>query len=186
MYDTVMISADALADADFNKVGSVEGSGTDEVIYKIPVAGYTGTVSVKAKLYYQAVPPKWLDEMFTLNSAAIDTFRNMYMAADKDPILVAADSLTDVLSGINQFNPANDDLQVWPTITSGREINFTINTKNPVVSVSLYSSNGKKISQMNNRFLKGNHKYTLPDVAGTYLLKITTSEKSYYKKIVKY
>jgi hypothetical protein len=186
MYDTVMISADALADADFNKVGSVEGSGIDEVIYKIPVAGYTGTVSVKAKLYYQAVPPKWLDEMFTLNSATIDTFRNMYMAADKDPILVAADSLTDVLSGINQLNAVNNDLQVWPTITSGREINFTIHTNNPVVSISLYTSNGKKISQLNNRYIKGTHKYTLPNDAGTYLLKITTLEKSYYKKIVKY
>lgn len=186
MYDTVVISADALADADFNKIGSVEGSGIDEVIFKIPVAGYTGTISVKAKLYYQAVPPKWLDEMFTLNSAAIDTFRNMYMAADKNPILVAADSLTDVLSGINQIADANNAFQVWPTITSGREINFSIRTNEPVISVSLYTSNGKKISQMNNRTTKGINKYSLPDVAGTYLLKLTTSEKSYYKKIVKY
>ena len=70
MYDTVMITPDALADNNFNKINSVEGSGMDFVHFRIPVSGINGVVSVKARLFYQTVAPKFLDEMFALNSAS--------------------------------------------------------------------------------------------------------------------
>ena len=61
VYDTVKISGDALADADFNKVASVEGSGVDWVHFAVPLAGAVGNINIKSKVYYQSVPPKWVD-----------------------------------------------------------------------------------------------------------------------------
>jgi hypothetical protein len=58
VYDTVQITADALADPDFNIENSVQGSGTDYVHFKIPVSGITGQIKVAARLVLSVGSPK--------------------------------------------------------------------------------------------------------------------------------
>lgn len=172
VYDTVKISADALADADFNKLNGTEGTGTDFTQFKIPVSGITGNIQVHARLYYQSVPPKWLDEMFTFNSAEIDTFRNMYNGADKTPVLVASDSLTDLLTGIP--NTSAFQIRVTPTVSSDGEIMVEIANQDRILFIEAYDPSGKKyILRESGRF--GNKaRFTLPQASGIYIIRIET------------
>ncbi|NNE28140.1 MAG: hypothetical protein HKN16_00795, partial [Saprospiraceae bacterium] len=101
VYDTTRIVGFADLDPDFNFEGGVEGSGTDELYYKIPLDGFFGTTTVTAKVFYQSLPPNWMKEMFAMSSPEIDQFKQMYDAADQEPVLIQADTLENLLLGTN-------------------------------------------------------------------------------------
>ncbi len=101
-YDTTKIAGNALSDADFNIENSQEGSGTDIVHYHVPLNGYTGNLNITARVYYQPVPPKWNEEMFSYNSTEIDAFRDLYQSADGSPSLVAETALGDITIGMDE------------------------------------------------------------------------------------
>jgi hypothetical protein len=82
-YDTVKIEGEAVNDPNFNKLNGSEGSGRDYVYYHVPLNGVSGVATAYARIFYQAVPPRWLEEMFTMSSPEIDAFKNMYQAADR-------------------------------------------------------------------------------------------------------
>lgn len=87
VYDTTAIAGAALSDADFNHENGVEGSGSDMVFYHIPSPGQEG-IFVSAKVFYQSTPPKWMKEMFDESTPEIESFRSMFDAADRSPVLV--------------------------------------------------------------------------------------------------
>lgn len=101
-YDTTKIAGNALTDSDFNIENSLEGSGSDIVHYHVPLNGYNGTLNVTARVYYQPVPPKWNEEMFSYNSTEIDAFKSMYQSSDGRPSLVAEAALGDIAIGIDE------------------------------------------------------------------------------------
>jgi len=172
MYDTVKISSDALADPNFNKISGVEGSAIDKVHFRIPVAGVSGTVNIKAKLYYQSVPPKWLDEMFALNSGPIDTFRTMYLNADKTPVLVASDSITDVLSGIDNVNGQQSPVHIWPTLANNGIVNIRTEDRNTISSIEVFDVRGRRISKLEPGLQTTLHVLNLPQKSGTYFIRV--------------
>jgi len=83
-YDTVKVVGNAALDPNFNKDGLNEGTGKDSIFYHVYLNGYTGNLSVVANVYYQPVPPKWMDEMFALSSNEIDLFKGMYNSANHE------------------------------------------------------------------------------------------------------
>ncbi len=89
VYDTTQI-VNVGQDPDFNRYpdGS-EGSGADILHFRLPNAGYTGQISVSAKVWYQSLPPKWMAPIFAFSSPEIDSFRTMFDAADHSPTLIA-------------------------------------------------------------------------------------------------
>jgi len=185
MYDTVMITPDAVADDNFNKINSVEGSGTDFVHFRIPVTGINGLVNVNASLFYQSVAPKFLDEMFSLNSAPIDTFEVMYNAADKSPILVASDSLTDIISGIPGNNTSATLLHIWPSLVTDGWVNITSSTNQPVSLYEVVDRSGKII--LTGRISPGifKEKIRLPDKSGIYFINVKSESNSSTTKILR-
>ncbi|MEZ5197653.1 MAG: hypothetical protein R2764_15070 [Bacteroidales bacterium] len=54
-------------------------------IIKTPVSGLNTSLTVNAIVHYQTVTNKWLEDMFTHSSDEIDTFKEFYDAADKEP-----------------------------------------------------------------------------------------------------
>lgn len=185
MYDTVQISADALNDADFNKVNSIEGSGRDKVHFAIPVSGVTGAVQIKAKLFYQSVPPKWLDEMFTLSSPAIDTFKTMFQNADQQPVLVASDSITDVLSSISE--PTNQSIiNVYPSIVSNGQITIESSTNDQLISVDIYTLSGKKLKSVRVPSNVFRFKTALPAYSGALLVNVKSRSGQRTVKVIQY
>jgi hypothetical protein len=88
-YDTVRIVGNAINDPNFNKTDGQEGSGSDQIRYHISLQGHVGSVNVYAKIHYQSVSSKWLENMFSYSSDEIDAFKSYYENADLIPVEVA-------------------------------------------------------------------------------------------------
>jgi hypothetical protein len=86
------IKGEALTDADFNAVGTQEGSGTDIVTYDIDLSDAHFPVTIKAQLLYQSSSPRFLDDLVQEDAPAISRFKKMYAQADNTPIVI--DSIT--------------------------------------------------------------------------------------------
>jgi len=111
-YDTVQVFGEALQDGDFNQLNGVEGTGADVVHYAIPVYGNAGTLTVNAKLHYKTINDKWLENTFSYSSLEIDLFEQLYTESDKEPVLVAENSLTSLAT--NLYEMEDVDLQIYP------------------------------------------------------------------------
>jgi hypothetical protein len=183
-YDTVKISPDAIADDDFNKVSGVEGSGIDVVHYHVPLTAAAGAVTIHARLYYQSVPPKFLDEMFAFNSAEIDSFRTMFNNADQNPLLIASDSIVNIALKTSQIQNENS-IKVYPTISQDGKVFVEAGNGALIKGIVLYDMHGKKVSAT--RLLNGNSVFTvlLPASESVYFMKIETSGGIVYRKVVR-
>lgn len=186
-YDTVMISADANADIDFNKSGMLEGTGVDFVNFHVAVNGnYSGPIKIITSVFYQAVPPKWLDEMFTYSQNAIDSFKTMYYASDRTPFLVASDSIQTTITGLIKKN-IEDDISIYPTLTTDGKINIEWKPGLDVKKVEIFNQNGKKILETNDIDSSLNYmKLTISGNGGNYYIRIATSKNTIVRKVIKF
>ena len=168
VYDTTKISGDAFNDPNFNWENGVEGSGADVIEYHIPISGYTGELNVSVHVWYQPVPPRYPADMFTYSSAAIDTFQNMYNAADKSPSLVAqAFRGPDVSTGEGLHRAAG--YTVYPNPNSDGRL-YLKGDRRDFRRVSLYTADGRLVWEK--RQLHWSDYVELPFTGGLYLLYI--------------
>ena len=183
-YDTCVISPDAMADADFNKNNSIEGSATDYVHFHVPLGSFSGDLKVTTRVFYQSVPPKWLDEMFVLNSPEIDTFRTMYASADKTPFLVATDSLNLTITGIKQQN-LESSISLYPSISRSGEFTLMTNSEIKIEKVEIFDANGKIVQSqiLNEDTVKAN--FVISGKSGNYYIRIVTNKGVTIKKVLK-
>jgi len=173
-YDTVKVIGNAYNDPNFNKQGATEGTGADIIHYNIPLNGYTGALSVKAQVYYQSIPPKFTDDVFSHSSPEIDLFKGLYNDADHSPVMVAEASINVV--GIEEVK--NEEIDIYPNPTSDY---LNVNLENSQIKeVILYDVNGKIILKEHK-----SNKIKLPNTSGIYYLKIATEEGTFIKKISK-
>ncbi len=177
-YDTTRIVGLALSDSDFNFEDGEEGSGTDKIQYHIPLAGVTENLIASASVYYQAIPPKEVAEMFAASTTEIDDFKAMYEAAERAPFLmksrsVDVGSLTSIdTESIQEFLNQNNSKQF---VTVYQDINKpqTLHLKsNKVHDLYLYDINGRLVRQWNQQ--QGQYELFLnPSLPkGIYVLKI--------------
>lgn len=119
VYDTTQIIGAALTDPDFNRFDDgKEGSGSDVLHFHIPISGYTGRLKVSAKVWYQSLPPKWMAPLFEYSSPEIDTFRQMFDAADRSPVLVAYAALDSLwVTPVSTHENALASIRVAPTLS---------------------------------------------------------------------
>ncbi len=120
VYDTTRIAGLALNDPNFNRDGANEGTGADIVRYRVALGGYTDSLLVTARVWYQTVRPGWLDEMFANTSPEIDRFKAWYQASDRSNVLVAE----GILGGPSTANdlPHQLDFSVYPNPSSDGNI----------------------------------------------------------------
>ncbi len=85
--DTTAIVGNALWDRNFNRddVG-VEGTGADQVYYRLATQGYTGPIILTVSVWYQAVPPEWVAPLFDMYTQEAQLFASMYENAHRMPI----------------------------------------------------------------------------------------------------
>lgn len=178
-YDTTMIVGNAAVDINFNHIGGIEGTGTDEIQYHIPVTGLNGNYTVRAKLMYQSVPPRWLEEMFATEGDHIAAFEEMYWQAGPQAIEMAADETNSVLIGIP--NIKNFGFNIGPNPSLGE---ITIKGgKGVIQQVRIFDLTGKlietkKINQPITRMI-------LPTAVGTYIVEVTTTEGKFIEKVIR-
>ena len=184
VYDTCKIVGDAEFDSDFNKISGIEGSGADIVHYHVPLDGYIGDLTVYANVYYQTLPPAFLSEMQQFSSAEIDTFLNMYANANKNPILIASDTLNNINIPVgiaSTTSPAA--IKIWPNPTKDGIVHIESSTLS--VEIECFKANGERVlAPFRNSTKRFN--LTLPDQPGIYYLVFRKGNEKTLKKVIKY
>lgn len=182
-YDTVKYGGAVLLDDDFNLDDmGIEGSGTDVISYHVPLNNYTGTIYITAKVLYQSAPPLWLDEMFSYNSAEIDTFRNMYFNQDNTPDLVKEISISDVSDAVDDLNELG--VHLFPNPSPTGAVNLTGLGKAGVQEISLYDLSGKLIQKF--ELVKtGVQRIQLPEQSGVYLIEVVSPAGNFVERVVR-
>jgi hypothetical protein len=182
VYDTVRIVGAAETDPDFNLQGGIEGSGKDIIRYKVALNGYSGEFNAFVRVHYQAVPPSWLNEMRTFDHEEINVFLNMYDESENVPVVVAADSLTELISPLLSQSIANN-IGIYPNPVIENH-SFSISSDEAIESLSLYSLTGKTIDY-SHQFINSNKvKVTTSASSGVYFLVVKTRNTKEIKKLI--
>jgi hypothetical protein len=182
VYDTTQILGHALTDADFNRwADGSEGSGRDVVHFRVPINGYAGNFNVQAKVWYQSLPPKFMNPLFAYSSPQIDTFRTMYDQADKSPILIQQTVLNNVpISPVSTRNPAQVDVRITPTVTASGWVQITALEDVRVQQVRVWDASGRLVWQRNT-----SDPVQLPQKSGAYWIEVQTSRGKKVQKVVR-
>jgi hypothetical protein len=184
-YDTTLIVGSALTDADFNKASGVEGTGKDIVHYHIALHGKGGQLRVSSAVYYQTLPPRWLAEMFTYSSDFIDSFKTMYQAADKAPVLIANSQLdtTVIISGVKEIAKA-DNWKVFPIPSA--DGNLIVESDHTAINrIEVWDAQGKKVREFTFEGNRNSVNIHLPDATGIYYLRIESYKGFAVKKVMR-
>jgi hypothetical protein len=181
VYDTTLIVGNALIDDNFNFEG-FEGSGTDVVKYHVPLNGHNGTIKVISRVYYQPVPPKWLEEMFSVSTPAIDEFQTMYNNADHTPVLVASDSILGInlVTGIKETSGA--EFEVYPNPTKNGVVYFKGYDVSKIDEIEIFSLRGKLIQSYRTYPNTG---IEISGKAGVYLVKVKSRNSEQVVRVYK-
>lgn len=184
VYDTTQIVGIG-ADPDFNHdaIGT-EGSGGDILYFRLPNGGYEGYLSVSARVWYQSLPPKWMAPMFAFSSPEIDSFRTMFDAADRSPILIAETFLDSVfVTPVSVKNLANEgSIKVFPTLSSDGRVNVRAAGNIQIRRVQVWDSAGRMV--WDKPFSSGDP-IQLPRQSGVYFVAVETGKGKVVEKVVR-
>ncbi len=178
-YDTVHIAGVPTSDTDFNFLNNVEGSGTDDIRYHIPLHGYTGNIQVTARLMYQSVPPKWVASLFATDHPTINAFEQMYWEEGPAPVEIAHDEIQSIIQHVDS-PVAYYRISPNPTV-DGRIVIDAGNDK--ILQAVVYSTAGQRLSTHNVN--KSSVSITLPETPGTYLVDVITSGGRKVSKVLR-
>ena len=172
-----------MTDSDFNYENATEGSGSDVVHYHFPLEGYTGFVNISAKVYYQALPPKWMNPMLAESTPEIDTFRTMYENADLSPVLISTETMDSIFVqsvGTKNIVEANW-LKVFPNPTSDGWISISKPADVNIIAINIYDFTGRLVKEVKNGF----GQVRLPEHGGLFLLEVETERGRVVRKILR-
>lgn len=185
VYDTTRIIG-VTGDPDFNLFpdGS-EGSGADILHFRLPNDGYTGRLSVRARVWYQSLPPKWMAPMFEFSSPEIDSFRVMFDAADHSPTLIAEATLDSVyVSPVSVKNLAQTGLvKIFPSLSQDGRVNVWANGSIQIRHIQAWDSAGKRVWDKPNS--SPFEPIQLPETRGVYYIVVETSGGRIVEKVVR-
>jgi len=183
VYDTTQIVGSALQDPDFNKMpNGTQGTGADIIHFAIANNGYTGLLTVSAKVWYQSLPPKWMAPMFEWSAPEIDSFKTMFEAADRSPILVAEQVLTGVfVSPVSTKNIGNKGLvTISPSISQDGLVFVQPIGNIEIKGVQVWDAAGRIHWQR-----KGETPVQLPEQRGIYFIVVDTNRGKVVEKVVR-
>ncbi len=127
-----------MSDVDFNH-DPLEGSGTDVIHYRVPLNGYDEEISGEVSIYYQSLPPTWMQEIFSASTPEIDSFETMFDMADRSPVLMRNQSfMVEEYVGLNE-SPESE----WGQIFSTSSCIVVLARKN--LKLELFDAGGKII-----------------------------------------
>ncbi len=148
-YDSISIEG-VSDDPNFNYNGSIEGSGSDIVTYRIKPTE-NGDLTITAELCYQTLKPQITARLATLATLEAERFTRMNVTQPKDPVLVAsASTVYSVTSNKDDAvqSSREDYLLVYPNPVKDK---FTV-VLNPGesqnVDISVFSILGEKIETL--------------------------------------
>ena len=148
-------------DENFNFEAGEEGNGSDHIFYHIPMDEFNEKLTATAKIYYQTAPPKWMKEMFDEQTEEIDFFKEMFLEADRSPILLKTKSIEVEEIIVSTDLPANV-----------KQNTFLVNNFS---NDGIYRIKSKEIHDIRVVDLKGNTILHKKEQSGDYKIKINSS-----------
>lgn len=181
VYDTTQIIGSAFSDSDFNLFADgSEGSGSDVLHFHIPINGYSGALTVSAKVWYQSLPPKWMAPMFAYSSPEIDSFKLMFDAADRSPVLIGSALLENVLvSPVAAPEAWAGALKVLPNLSADGQVQIELPAGIRLKKVLIWNSAGRLVGDIKNLSV------VLPQQKGVYFLEIWTDRGKVVRRVVR-
>lgn len=180
-YDTTVVAGVPVSDIDFNRDGDgVEGSGTDIVHYHVPMNGYTGLIHIRAKVWYQSAPARWMQEMFMHSTDEIDLFRDLFSAADHTPVLVQQDSLNDLSTAVDDLRELG--VRVFPNPVQNGVLTV-MGLDERVLEVQVYDAAGRSVAS-HGPFRQPQWTVALPRTGATYVVSIRTAHRTFVERVV--
>ena len=168
VYDTTAITGLATQDDNFNIEDGLQGSGKDKIAFHVPSLGHQELLTATAKIYYQTAPQPWMKEMFDQQSSEIDSFKVLFIEADRSPVLVQQSSVdADIFVGLEDLptNQANN----WIKIGANPTVNGKINIQSKEThDLFIYDINGSLIQYQLKQF--GDYQISLPTKHKIFLL----------------
>lgn len=180
VYDTTRIVGRALSDSDFNYENGQEGSGSDVLHFHLPAQGYVGPVEASARIYYHALPPKWLDPVLAASTPEIEAFSHMYSSMDNAPVLMAERQVAAEFPPPSATRPlVQRKARIFPNPTADGSIQLLLPEGVRLLEASLYDAQGRFVR----RWAGPVDRVMLPK-AGLYFLRLATSEGEWVEKVV--
>lgn len=179
VYDTTMVVGAAATDPNFNVLNGLEGSGTDDIHYHVPLEGVSGNVTVTARFWYQSLPPKWNEEMFALDHPLINSFEEMYWEEGPDPVEMASHSISSTISSVKELTRL---FTVSPNPTSNGFVQVNAGS-DAIQVIRIYSLDGKLVETL--RPTATRTQVRLPLISGTYLLDVQTSRGRKVERVIR-
>lgn len=181
-YDTTRIIGAALTDPDFNhSAAGVEGTGGDVLHFRLKNEGYTGYLSVTARVWYQSLPPKWMIPMFAFSSPEIDAFKAMFDAVDRSPVLVAEQVLDSVfVSPVSTQNAQQEDfIKIGPNPTNDGRLTLSLSSHTQLRRIRVWDAAGRLVWDR----VAG--EVWLPSQRGVYMVVVETNRGRVVRKLLR-
>ena len=181
-YDTVKIIGYAAVDPDFNRNEGTQGSGSDQVTYEIKLNPESGAVKLTAKVYYQTISKKWLQDIFDSETEESASFKAMYKSSNPEPTIMAEYNLLSPAANTVDYL-RNKPILFFPNPTNG-----ILNISNPnskSCSIKIYNLEG--IIVLSNQSVTNMVQFDLRReglVSGVYLIDIQHNNKLRREKII--
>ncbi len=168
VYDTTEIVLN-IPDPDFNH-DPAEGSGTDIVYYHIPTNNFNGPVEITAEVYFQSLPPIFLQDILEINTEEITHFAEMYSTADKTPVLMKAQTI-DVDEYVGVEEKENYNIRVIANLQGS----YDVYSDRPLL-MNIYSIAGQKVDSR--KLQSGKNAWDGNFASGTYILVFSEKGRS--------
>lgn len=173
VYDTTLVVGNALVDDDFNAAGGIEGSGTDDLEYRIPVLENANALNVEVEVWYQSIPPKFTEELFAWDDPFINHFEELFNAADRSPVLIKNEAFSvPAFVGVGNLEEAT-----FFNMSSTGVVSGLIGGSG---RMNVYTLGGKLVEthQVN----QGSFEFALQSSHGVYLIVLESESTTYVKK----
>ncbi len=179
VYDTTRVEGQALSDADFTENA---GTGKDLVTYDMVADLPLGSnVDVDVRVWYQAMPPRWVNPMFDVQDSTIQAFQALFEAQGAAPELVSDLSLTiPVTSNVQETALPGGRLYPNPSMDGHVSVHVPAYLVNGMWE--LYSPDGSRIDH---GACEASLSLELPPERGTYVFKAHGSGEPWVQRVVR-
>ena len=179
-YDTTRVEGDALLDPNFNFSDGEFGTGSDIISYELPLDVTSGipdlsSAEVTVNVYYQSMPPRWIESMFDYNSEQpVADFQALFEEHGSSAVLIA--SATEYLPGNTAISEVHTDV-VWVNISpnpssDGLTIISWSGMPDAKAEYEVFDSKGNLVNLGSLDGISGKKSLQLPNSKGTYIIHV--------------
>jgi hypothetical protein len=117
--------------------------------------------------------------MFAVSTPEIDSFRVMFEAADRSPVLVASVKDVVVVSPVSAQGKLLPEIQVRPTLSADGTIWVDLPDGLVLQNVRIWNSAGQRV------WNRASTKLQLPGQSGVYFIEIQTNRGRVVRRVVR-